>query len=73
VRDSLADVGGDTQFLIELAPQGLLGSLASLYLAPGKLPLQGHRLAGPPLTDQDLLFPQDKRGNNEPNYLHVSF
>jgi hypothetical protein len=72
VRDSLADVGGDTQFLIELAPQSLLGGLASLHFAPGKLPFQGHRLVGPPLTDQNLLIPQDKRGNDEPNYLHLS-
>jgi hypothetical protein len=72
VRNSLADVGGDTQFLIELAAQGLLRSLSRLYLAPGKLPFQGHRLVGPPLTDQNLLIPQDKRGNDEPNYLHVS-
>jgi hypothetical protein len=72
VRDLLADIGGDTQLLIELTPQGLLRTLARLNLAPGKLPFQGHRLVGPPLTDQNLLIPQDKRGNDEPNYLHVS-
>ena len=69
VRHAVAYIRGDTQFLIELTPQGFFRAFAVLYLTPGKLPFKGHGLVRPPLTDQDLLLSQDKCGHDQPNYL----
>ena len=40
VRYPVADIRGDTQFLIELAPQSLFGTLTRFYFAPGT-PISG--------------------------------
>jgi len=62
VGDPGADLSGDTELLIELAGEGLLGTFAGLDLAAGKLPLQGHGLVGAPLADEHLAGPDHQSG-----------
>jgi hypothetical protein len=51
--DALSDPGVDAQFFLEFANEGLFRAFALLDLSAGKLPLQGHRLVGAALADQD--------------------
>jgi hypothetical protein len=67
MRDSIPDIRGNAQLFIQLTPQSLFRAFAVLYLSPGKLPFQSHRLIRPPLTNQYRLLPQDQCGHHQPN------
>jgi len=51
MRDPNPDIRGNAQLFIQLTPQSLFRAFAVLYLPPGKLPFQSHRLIRPPLTN----------------------
>ena len=68
--DAGANPGGDSQFFIEFARQGLLGGLSELDFAAGKLPFEGHRLVGTPLADEDGISPQNEGSSDEAHRLH---
>src|ERR1035437_8180243 len=51
----------DAQLLLQLARQRLFGALARLHLAAGELPLQGMRLLGHALPNQDLAIALENR------------
>ena len=65
VRDARRRSGVNAQFLVEFAGQRLLRALARLDLAPGKLPLQRHRLVGTALANQNFAALHDQRGRNK--------
>ena len=52
--DAGADDGGDAEFFVEFAGEGLLGGFAEFDLAAGELPLEAHGLVGTALADQDF-------------------
>ena len=54
LRNPAADDGMDAEFLLELTGEGLLGGLAGLDLAAGKLPLEAHRLVWTALADENF-------------------
>ena len=54
----------DAELFIQLPDQCLLGALSWLNFATRELPLQGHRLIGSSLTDEDL-FASKHEGCND--------
>src|SRR5262249_39407820 len=64
-------VDDNAQLLLELADERVLGSLARLDLAAGKLPQPGHRLSRRTLRDQHATVGIDQgAGRNEENFAH---
>ena len=62
--DLAADLRSDAQFFLQLAAKGFRRRLTRLDLAAGKLPLKRKRLVFRPLTAQNFITTQDKRGRN---------
>ena len=52
--DARADDGGDAEFFVEFAAEGLLGGFAGFDLSAGELPLETHGLVGPALANQNF-------------------
>lgn len=67
MSNAAADFRGYPQLLIELAPESLLGALADFNFAPRELPLQSHGLILPALANQNLVFAQDERCDDQPD------
>jgi hypothetical protein len=65
VGDVRADGGADAELFIEFASEGLFGAFTGFNFAPGEFPLQGHRLVGTALTDQDETITNQQRCDNE--------
>jgi hypothetical protein len=59
VGDVNADFGGDAEFLVEFAGEGLFGCLTELDFASRKLPLESHGLIGTPLANKDFSTTDD--------------
>ncbi len=55
----------DAEFFVELAGEGLLWTFASLDFSAGEFPLQGHRLIGTTLADENFAAADDECGGNE--------
>ena len=66
VGDALANGGLDSELFIQFPSKSLFRTFASLDLAAGKLPLQGHRLIGTSLAYQHFAVANEKPRGNEP-------
>jgi len=65
VCDAPANGGFDSELFVQFPSKGLFRTLASLDLAAGKLPLQGHRLIGASLAYEHFAAANEKARSNE--------
>lgn len=69
--DKGTDLGADSQFLVELASESLLGSFAGLDFTAGELPLEGHGLVDAALADENGVTAKNERGSDVADRLSL--